>query len=114
MPKREDAFRAYDAIKGPLSERDHEMFVAGWQALIDMLDGRGHIARVHEFDFTLQHPIVERLEGNLLECEMQKLVHVACVEGHLTPGDYRVWIDRSVLQWEEISPWEKPSTPGAS
>lgn len=55
--------------------------------LIDLTGGADHIMQSDGETFTLQHPLTERLTGDLLACEIHD--HLAAGE-HLEPGRYRV------------------------
>lgn len=72
--------------------------VAVLDALADATGGDVHTVRFFVHDFTLQHPITERLNGSLFECRMHALL--AALNGPPALGDHRVWIDRGALRWE--------------
>lgn len=79
-------------------------------ALVKASGDRGdgeHVVRVKGNQWTLQHPFAERFEehGNgtsLMDCRFGPLVTTAMEQGAMFDGEHRVWIDRGVLQWEEI------------
>ncbi|WQY99779.1 hypothetical protein [Microbacterium phage MO526] len=77
-------------------------------ALIAASGGAEHLVRVRGSAWTLQHPLPERFEehGNgasLMDCRFTPLVNAAMEQGAMFDGTHRVWIDRGVLQWEEIA-----------
>lgn len=55
--------------------------------LVDLTDGHDHIVRAEGDTFTLQHPLVERLTGDLFDCDVH--AHIAAGEP-LERGRYRV------------------------
>jgi len=55
--------------------------------LIDMTGGHHHIVKSDGDTFTLQHPLVERLTGDLLDCDLHQ--HIAAGEP-IEKGRYRV------------------------
>ena len=79
-----------------------EAFKAGWDAVIEATGGTDHIVEVTGRTWTLQHPITDRLEGQLFSCPFNDLVSVAAEQGAFGKGLHRVWVDRNVLQWEEV------------
>lgn len=107
----------YDAL-GEV-DTDHIVTVEAAQEVADAVEaaivkasgdsGTGeHVVRVKGRQWTLQHPFVERFEehGNgtsLMDCRFGPLVTVAMEQGAMFDGEHRVWIDRGVLQWEEIA-----------
>lgn len=71
-------------------------------AVVEASGGPDHIVRADKHGFTVHHPITERFEGTLFECPMFPLIKVAAEGGAFFLGEHRVWLDRGVLQWEEI------------
>lgn len=76
--------------------------------LTEATGGADHLVRVRGSAWTLQHPLPERFEdrGNgtsLMDCRFTPLVNAAMEQGAMFDGTHRVWIDRGVLQWEEIA-----------
>ena len=55
--------------------------------LVDLTDGHDHIVRAAGDTFTLQHPLAERLTGDLFDCEIH--AHIAAGEP-LEDGRYKV------------------------
>lgn len=55
--------------------------------LIDMTGGHHHIVKADGETFTLQHPLAERLTGDLFDCDIH--AHIAAGEP-LEKGRYRV------------------------
>ena len=55
--------------------------------LIDMTGGAHHVVQSDGETFSLQHPLAERLTGDLFDCEIHK--HIAAGEP-LEEGRYRV------------------------
>ena len=52
-----------------------------------------HVARIHENEtFTMRHPLIERLDNRLMECELFDLISAALRQGGVVPepGDYKV------------------------
>lgn len=47
-----------------------------------------HVAVVREKDFTLRHPLIERLDDRLLECRVHQML--VDLGAKLEPGVYRV------------------------
>lgn len=59
--------------------------------LIDLTGGHDHTVQADGETFTLQHPLTERLTGDLFDCDIHK--HIAAGEP-LDKGRYRVvWSD---------------------
>lgn len=56
-------------------------------ALIDLTGGPDHIVQANGETFTLQHPLTERLTGDLFDCDVH--AHIAAGEP-LERGRYRV------------------------
>lgn len=55
--------------------------------LIDITDGHDHIVSAEGDSFTLQHPLIERITGDLFDCD----VHTHIANGQpLRKGRYRV------------------------
>ncbi|WP_136056307.1 DUF6085 family protein [Microbacterium sp. K24] len=55
--------------------------------LVDVTGGYDHIVRAEGDTFTLQHPLAERLTGDLFDCEIHQ--HIAAGEP-LESGRYKV------------------------
>lgn len=58
------------------------------------LDNTEHILVVREGRFTLQHPIIERLRGDLFECHMHKLLS----DQKTAPHDGRYYVSQD--EWD--------------
>lgn len=76
-------------------------------ALTRATGGPDHIVRVNGGGWTVQHPLAERFEPegdgrSLLDCRFTRLVAIAAGQGAFGNGTHRVWLDRGVLQWEEV------------
>jgi hypothetical protein len=95
---------AYHELWGGSPKHDavDEMFASGWNAVIEATGGTDHLAQVTETGWTIQHPITDRLEGDLFGCPFNELVHIAGEQGDLKPGRYKLWRDEHLLLWEEI------------
>lgn len=62
-------------------------------ALVDLTGGPDHIVQADGETFTMQHPLTERLTGDLFDCEVH--AHIAAGEP-LEKGRYKaVWSDES-------------------
>lgn len=75
--------------------------------LTEATGGPEHLVRVNRGGWTIQHPLPERFEPEgtgtaLLDCKFNALVSAAMAGGAMFEGTHRVWIDRGVLQWEEV------------
>lgn len=74
-------------------------------AASDILDDgeREHIVEVREYDFTVRHPLRERLDDALMACELH--TWIASRPGPPAQlGRYRVtWIDETSHHWEAIA-----------
>lgn len=86
----------------PGDEASKAMFEAGWNALIEVCGGTEHYVRLTEYgDWTLQHPITERLQGALFDCKFPQLIEP--IWRDLPPDQMvRVWLDRNALLWEPV------------
>lgn len=78
------------------------------KALADATGGPDHLVRVKGSAWTIQHPLAERFEergtgDSLLDCRYNALISAAMEQGAMFDGTHRVWLDRGVLQWEEIA-----------
>lgn len=76
-------------------------------ALTEKMGGTEHLVRVTGRGWVMQHPLPERFEepgqgASLIDCKFNRLVSVAMAQGAMFDGNHRVWIDRGVLQWEEV------------
>lgn len=70
--------------------------------LIAEIDTR-HVARITEDNFTLQHPLRERLDGALFDCDLHS--RVAALDGPpVAPGFYFCWLEEGEVQWEPTQP----------
>ncbi len=60
-------------------------------AVSDLLDDREteHVVFIGETDFTIRHPLLERLDDALLNCDLHERI-TACDGPPATPGRYRV------------------------
>lgn len=77
------------------------------RALTAATGGIEHLVRVTGRDWVMQHPLPERFEepgdgASLMDCRFNRLVDVAMSQRAMSEGTHRVWIDRGVLQWEEV------------
>lgn len=61
-----------------------------------------HIVRLNESDFTIRHPLRERVGTELLDCRMHTAVGDALAEHNdLEVGTYRVWLgEEGNVLWE--------------
>lgn len=59
-----------------------------------------HLLYVREEDFTLQHPLRERLDHALVDCQLHRRIRE--VEGPPKPGLYRVTRDGMSLKFEDL------------
>lgn len=78
-------------------------------ALIRASGGPDHIVHMQGRDnFTMQHPITERfaqpgVDAHLFHCNVFQLARIAAAQGAFSrTGRYRVWVDRGVLETEEL------------
>lgn len=73
------------------------------QAILDH-DETSHIVRIDEHGWTAKHPILERVEDRLFDCEVGK--GLALFEGPpawIEPGDYEVTVnDDGTWNWRKI------------
>ena len=63
---------AYHKLFGGSEKHDAvpELFEAGWNAVIEACGGTDHLLEINPSgSWTLQHPVTERLDGTLFECE---------------------------------------------
>ena len=106
MSKMKDAF--HEQFGGsPKHDAVPELFEAGWNAVIEACGGHDHLLSLHEHDWTLQHPITERLEGTLFECELHRLIEVMVFHERFPgPGLYRFWRTPSVVPDTTEWNWE--------
>jgi hypothetical protein len=58
--------------------------------LIDMTGGHHHIVQSDGETFTLQHPLAERLTGDLLDCDLLAAIRAG---GRIGKGRYRVLLN---------------------
>lgn len=74
-------------------------------ALIEAAGGRDHIVSTDERGaWTIQHPLGERFEGSLFNCQFNLLTSAAAVAGAFGKNRrHRLILDRTVLTWDEIS-----------
>lgn len=60
-----------------------------------------HVVEFSEYDFTIRHPLRERLDDALMTCALH--VHVALLDGPpVKPGRYRARGSGSAWTWEPI------------
>lgn len=92
-----------------MSSEEAQAFQAGWNAVIDACGGHDHLLQIHENEWTLQHPITERLEGTLFSCSLHNLIGVMVRRERFPgPGRYRFWVAKSPVSdtkewnWEEV------------
>lgn len=89
-----------DGIRAQMSRRKHlsaqerrsiadDAAAVALARLVDLTGGPDHIVQSDGRTFTLQHPLAERLTGDLLDCDIHQ--HLANGE-HLESGRYRVEI----------------------
>lgn len=64
-----------------------------------------HLVQVGEFGYTIQHPLKERLEGQLFECPAAAAVSDEVARRLQRPGVFRVEFnpDGGVLAWEFLA-----------
>lgn len=65
----------------------HDSASVALAVLIDMTGGHHHIVKSDGETFTLQHPLAERLTGDLFDCDLHK--HIAAGDP-IEKGRYRV------------------------
>lgn len=63
---------------------------------------KDHVVHVTETDWTMQHPIRERAEGDLFKCRMGARVTDFTARHYLDPGLYRV-SSSPPWDWERIT-----------
>lgn len=105
MITRKQAWEAWSTRLTDLSRPTltyYEAFGAGWQAVIDATGGTEHLVEVTGKGWTIQHPITDRLEGDLFSCQFNDLVRITAEQGMFGTGRHKVWLDRNALQWEEV------------
>jgi hypothetical protein len=52
----------------------------------------------------MQHPITERFSPtDLWDCTHLRHAEIAAAGGAFRTGKHKIWLDRGVLQWEEVS-----------
>lgn len=70
-------------------------------ALVEVTGGPEHIARFTATDFTLQHPLTERLDGTLFDCP----VHAVIANLMRPPaiGDFTVTLVGGELAWKAVA-----------
>jgi hypothetical protein len=61
----------------------------------------GHLVELDPFDYSMVHPLIERLDNQLLDCELAKYMR-SLAGPPVEPGRYRVtWVDEDWV-WEPI------------
>jgi hypothetical protein len=85
----------------PLRPARSDLAVAALDALVEATGGTEHIARFTATDFTLQHPLTERLDGTLFDCP----VHAVIANLMRPPaiGDFTVTLVGGELAWQEVA-----------
>lgn len=57
-----------------------------------------HIVELTNYDFSMQHPLRERLEGELFDCPLARLLRSSS-RPPASPGRYRARIDNELNSW---------------
>lgn len=74
-------------------------------AVADILDDREveHVVDIIETEFSIKHPLRERLDDALLDCHLHK--DMAAMSGPpAKPGRYRALLIDGVWKWHEVAP----------
>lgn len=74
--------------------------VAALDAVVEATGGSDHIAVFGLDDFTLQHPITERFDGSLFDCEVHRILARRQPE---TLGKHRIWRTDKGIRWERLT-----------
>lgn len=94
--------KAVEPLPGIPSDQAERVAVAVEFALIEATGGDSHIVKVTELDWTLQHPLHERIDGSLFDCKFHPLVKHLVWKERFPVGRIRVWEDRGAILWEEV------------
>jgi hypothetical protein len=101
---KEQAWVAYKDRTARYVERAD--FEAGWDALLEALGGDQHLLKLEVSgdyrEWTIQHPVSERIDGALFECAFT-VAGSTLVQEIPESGTYRLWKDRSALLWEPVT-----------
>ncbi len=63
-----------------------------------------HVAKIEATGFTIEHPVKERLDGGLFECNLH--AHIRQSDGPpVEPGYYFCWLEDGEVKWE---PTQRP------
>jgi hypothetical protein len=74
------------------------------RTLIDESGGEFHYVQEVKGILTMQHPITERFSPtDLWDCTHLRHAEIAAAGGAFRTGKHKIWLDRGVLQWEEVS-----------
>lgn len=78
-----------------------------WAEIVRTDEPNGHTVVIDEDGFSVEHPLVERLNGSLFECTLHHLLahdaRVAPVGQRIKPpGKYRVRLFGEEWVWEEL------------
>jgi len=61
----------------------------------------GHLVEIDHFDYNMVHPLIERLDNKLLDCELNKYMR-SLAGPPVEPGRYRVTWASCDWVWEPI------------
>ena len=61
-----------------------------------------HIVRIHDNDMNMRHPLIERVNGELLDCGTHAAVWWAIREYSITDGTYRCKFNGDELEWSVV------------
>jgi hypothetical protein len=62
----------------------------------------GHLVDIDEFDYSMVHPLIERLDNALLDCDLAK--YMRSLDGPpVEPGRYRVTWAEDDWTWESLT-----------
>lgn len=69
-------------------------------SLIDVTGGPDHIMKVQGDTFTLQHPLAERLDASLFDCDV--FLYLGDPRGEWPDGEHAVWIEDGAIRSEPV------------
>jgi hypothetical protein len=83
-----------------VSEADAELV----RALLADPHRNDHILQIDETGWTLQHPLIERVTGNLFDCHLgQEQDQLRYLWGTQEPGRYVAWLTEGEIWTEPLS-----------
>lgn len=84
-------------------------FKAGWAAVIEACGGTDHLLEIKPSgDWTVQHPITERLDGTLFDCEWTGITGVLVFHRRFGDGDEALGRWRGFVDENGDRRWERP------